>query len=327
MSRRPLPPEHVAYMQVAAAADIRAHTVVYPTGELTADGIPVVTATFSPSVKCIVGVADAAIKGGTRGTVVVAGIVTLYASVFKRSDGRPGHPERDALAFGQVVFAADVAGDSDVVGGDGGAVPIGTLLATDVPGRINDVDGSYLPGGRLFLCPWMSAFTAPRHPPTAAAADSTAAGSSRSVSDDHAEAPWETFYDAGGVPREKRLRTVVTEETRDLAADDKTSAVDLKRMMGSAALDAMVGQMHVYADNDDPPTAETIAKCTEMLERIATAGIEKAKADKEAMRTCFVQESKLKSFYFIFFFIFGAALKIWLDQALRARFLLGSAER
>jgi len=288
MSRRPLPPEHVAYMQVAAAADIRAHTVVYPTGELTADGIPVVTATFSPSVKCIVGVADAAIKGGTRGTVVVAGIVTLYASVFKRSDGRPGHPERDALAFGQVVFAADVAGDSDGDGdgdGDGGAVPIGTLLATDVPGRINDVDGSYLPGGRLFLCPWMSAFTAPRHPP----ADSPAADSNNPVRVDSTEAPWETFYDAGGVPHEKRLRTVVTEETRALAADDKTSAVDLKRMMGSAALDAMVAETHAYADNDDPPTPETIAKCTEMLERIATAGIEKAKADKEAMRTCFVQ--------------------------------------
>ncbi len=284
MSRRPVPPEHVAYMQVAAAADIRAHTVVYPTGELTADGIPVVTTTFSSSVKCIVGVADAAIKGGTRGTVVVAGIVTLYASVFKRGgDGRPGHPEHDALAFGQVVFAADVAGDSD-----GGAVPIGTLLATDVPGRINDVDGSYLPGGRLFLCPWMSAFTAPRHPPTAAAADSPAAGSSRSVSDDHAEAPWETFYDTGGVPREKRLRTVVTEETRDLAADDKTSDVDLKRMMGSAALDAMVVQMHAYAGTD-PPTSETTADFTKMLERIATAGIDEAKADREAMRTCFVQ--------------------------------------
>jgi len=275
-------------MQVAAAADIRAHTVVYPTGELTADGIPVVTATFSPSVKCIVGVADAAIKGGTRGTVVVAGIVTLYASVFKRSDGRPGHPGRDALAFGQVVFAADVAGDSDG-DGDGGAVPIGTLLATDVPGRINDVDGSYLPGGRLFLCPWMSAFTAPRHPPTAA---SPAADINNPVRVDSTEAvteaPWETFYDAGGVPREKRLRTVVTEETRALAADDKTSDVDLKRMMGSAALDAMVAEMHVYAGTD-PSTAETIAKCTEMLERIATAGIEKAKADKEAMRTCFVQ--------------------------------------
>jgi len=285
MSRRPLPPEHVAYMQVAAAADIRAHTVVYPTGELTADGIPVVTATFSPSVKCIVGVADAAIKGGTRGTVVVAGIVTLYASVFKRSDGRPGHPGRDALAFGQVVFAADVAGDSDGAGGDGGAVPIGTLLATDVPGRINDVDGSYLPGGRLFLCPWMSAFTAPRHPPTAA---STGEGINNPVLVDSTEAPWETFYDAGGVPHEKRLRTEVTEETRALVADDKTSAVDLKRMMGSAALDAMVVQMHAYAGTD-PPTSETIADFTKMLERIATAGIEKAKDDKEAMRTCFVQ--------------------------------------
>ena len=264
-------------MQIKAVGAIKSHSVVYPTGAITDDGIPEATSTFNPDTStCVIGVSDAFVADGARGTVIVAGVATLYGDIFKPD------PSVAALKFGRVIFAADVdAGAKE----HGGLLAIGTLLATDVPGLVDDRSGTYTHGGRVFLCPWMSAFTVPRtqiEPASASTTDSK-------VSDDRDNTKWETYYDENGTPRQKRHRTEVWEETRDMPPPDEAGHVDLRRMMGDGAIEAMISALHSASAESDELDDERKKNMETFLCKVATKGIDAAKDDTEAMRTCFIQ--------------------------------------
>ena len=277
MSQRVLPPEHVAYMQIKAVGSITAHSVVYPTGTITDDGIPEATSTFNPDTStCVIGVSDAFVADGARVTVIVAGVATLYGDIFKPD------PSVSALKFGRVIFAADVDNGAKE---HGGLLAIGTLLATDVPGMVNDRSGTYTHGGRVFLCPWMSAFTAPRKQIEAESASTT----DSKVSDNRDNTKWETYYDENGAPRQKRHRTEVWEETRDMPPPDEAGHVDLRRMMGDGAIEAMISTLHSASAESDELDDERKKSMETFLCKVATKGIDAAKDDTEAMRTCFIQ--------------------------------------
>ena len=283
MSRHVLPPEHIAYMQVFAQTPIKPHSVIYPTGELTQEDIPIVSGLVQPDTKCAVGVADSYIEKDERGTIVVAGIVTLYSPKFNLTGS-----ENKRLQLGQVVFASDVysptantlPSDSDA-SSFSGFVPVGTLLAANVPGIMNEADGKYLSGARIFLCPWMSAFSIPRKLslPEDTTVDST------EISNDP-EPEWETIYDSDGTPKQKRRRTVVTEETREMPAPESEEQIDLRRALGSSAIEAMIERA---ASTDGEMTEEEKKEVEEGLNVIATIGLKKMKADSEALRSCFIQ--------------------------------------
>lgn len=280
MTHRRLPPEHVAYMQVEAVNTIKAHSVVYPIGTANDDGIPRVTSLFNPiTSSCCVGVADAPIASGSRGTVVVAGIVTLYGEVFSQN------PASDqSMHFGRVIFAADV--DENAKKG-GGILPIGTLLTTDVPGLVNDMSGKYTHGGKLFLCPWMSAFTVPRKqvevlgelPPE----------SSIKVHEDSSETAWETFYEPDGTQKQKRSRTEVYKDIRPVPEKDDSGHVDLRQLLGERSVEAMIEQLNEASPNSQDIDDERRKEIEAFLCKLATTGIDTAKEDTEAMRTCFIQ--------------------------------------
>lgn len=278
MSQRILPPEHVAYMQIKAVGAIKSHSIVYPTGEITDDGIPEATSVFNVEKStCVVGVSDSFIADGARGTVIVAGIATLYGEIFK-----PNPSASTSLKFGRIIFAADVDSRAKE---HGGLLPVGTLLATDVPGMVDDRSGTYTHGGKVFLCPWMSAFTAPRKhldPDPVSTSDSK-------VSDDRDTTKWETYYDEDGTPRQKRHRTEVWEETRDMPPPDEAGHVDLRRMMGDGAIEAMISTLHGASAESEELDEERKKSMETFLCKVATKGIDAAKNDAEAMRTCFIQ--------------------------------------
>jgi len=275
MSQRPLPPEHVAYMQVIASEGITAHSIVYPAGTVSEDGIVHATSHITPDSTCMLGVADTAISAGSRGTIIVAGVVTLYGSAFT-----PGASSK----FGHVIFADKVLPEPKDEH-KAAIIPIGTLLSLDVPGMTDDRSGTYTHGGRVFLCSWMSAFTIPRTRGEGSAETSVAATTLSSEVEE-----WTTVYTEDGVPQQKRIKTIKQQEIRDMPSGGSSAGkVDLKTLMGTAAVDAMVSTLGNAFSHTGELTQEQKDYIQSVLVNVATVGINDAKSNHEVVQRCFIQ--------------------------------------
>jgi hypothetical protein len=130
--------EPITCMHVIAVADIPAHKAVYAMGGLPPDHIPQAHVTHGDG-RAFAGISDRAIKQGDHGTIVVAGVVSLYTT----------EPSADPTYSTVALKAFDGADESNRV--------VGVAVSPNTRGLI--IDGSYHHCRKVMLCPWMVACT------------------------------------------------------------------------------------------------------------------------------------------------------------------------
>jgi hypothetical protein len=127
-------------MQIIAKTALVPGDVVFGgTGQF--EGVATVSATHSDQFPSVLGVADQVVAVDKRSTIVVAGVVAV-----NKYNSTP------------VTFGAIIATNATVKGMSL-QLPVGTLIEDNVEGILQG--DTYMPRMRVFLCPWMCAFTLP----------------------------------------------------------------------------------------------------------------------------------------------------------------------
>jgi hypothetical protein len=146
---------HVAYMTVMPAKALHPGTVVRQTGSKSSF---VEEASHTPHATDegagpILGVADRFMPPNELGTIVIAGITTIYCAEDTSLPTAGQYVTSKHLPLRPVVLP---------IGEEEEPPPlqvIGTVIKSPVEGKVKE--GKYLPGVKIFLCPWLNAASLP----------------------------------------------------------------------------------------------------------------------------------------------------------------------